>query len=182
MTGPWHTERLLLRPFVPEDAEAVHPALDRDPEVWRFDPGHPRSLAARRATIARYAMLWEQVGFGPAGAWCRRTGRFLGQGGLNPYLYRHRDGTQTLEVEVMFKLARAAWGQGFATEIARFWVDHGFRRLGLRRIATAPERANRASVAVLERLGCRIFDDWLEPDTVIAVLEHPEAPEGERLE
>lgn len=166
----WHTERLHLRPYVDADAPAAHALLDTDPKVWRFDPGHARDLAARRETIQRYGHLWRQFGFGPAAAFEARTGALVGQGGLNPYLFEHRYGTQTVEVEVMFKLGRGHWGQGYATEIARFWADFAFAELRLARLISCPAAANVASIAVLERLGCAIEPDWLEPDTVIATL------------
>ncbi|MEO1531930.1 MAG: GNAT family N-acetyltransferase [Pseudomonadota bacterium] len=175
------TARLLLRPFKAEECEPVHAVLDCDEEVWRFDPGHAPSLEERRDKIARYAALWTQFGVGPAGAWCRETGALIGQGGPSPYLYEHRDGSQTVEFEVMYKLARRFWGLGYATEMARFWVDHCFNVLKLRRLCIGPERANTRSVAVLERLGARVSDDWLEPESVLGIIENPSVAQREVL-
>ncbi|GLQ56089.1 GNAT family N-acetyltransferase [Devosia nitrariae] len=169
---PFETERLMMRPYVVEDAEIVHAKLDTDPEVWRFDPGRERSLDERREVIMRFAMLHRQFGFGPCGAW-GRDGTFIGQGGLNPYLYDHRDGTRTVEFEVMYKVARPFWRQGYATEIARYWVDYAFAHMRLPRLFIAPARANAGSVAVLRALGASFEDDWLDENAVIASLYPP---------
>ncbi|MEM6355920.1 MAG: GNAT family N-acetyltransferase [Pseudomonadota bacterium] len=177
----FETARLLIRPFGAEEAEAAHAAFDHDEEVWRFDPGHAPTLDERREKIARHSALWTQFGAGPAGAWCRETGALVGQGGPNPYLYEHRDGSQTVEFEVMYKLARPFWGMGYATEIARFWVGHCFEVLKLRRLCIGPDRANTRSVAVLERLGARISDDWLEPESVLGIIDNPAIEQRETL-
>ena len=166
---PFRTERLVLRPYVSEDVEVAHAALDVHPEVWSFDPGHAPSLGDRRENIARYAMLREQFGFGPCGAWLK-DGVFVGQGGLNPHVFSHRDGSRTVEFEVMYKLARPFWRQGLAKEIARSWVDFAFREVGLSRLITCVDRDNVASVGVLRSLGAAIEDDWLEEDTVIGTI------------
>ena len=173
---PWRTERLVLRPYEPEDAEAAHRALDLDEEVWRYDPGHSPTLRERQDNIARYAMLRRQFGFGPSAAFLSTpegdVGPLVGQGGLNPYVFDHRDGSRTVEFEVMYKLARPYWGQGYATEIAQYWVRFAFEHVRLPRLYIGPERANVRSVRVLERLGARIEDDWLDPDSIIAAIEN----------
>jgi RimJ/RimL family protein N-acetyltransferase len=57
------------------------------------------------------------------------------------------------EAVLGFYLARAFWGRGLATEAGRAFVDFGFREVGLKRIVTAVEVGNAASVRVLEKLG-----------------------------
>ncbi|MGF1447366.1 MAG: GNAT family N-acetyltransferase [Pikeienuella sp.] len=85
------------------------------------------------------------------------------------------------EVEVMSTLSRPFRGRGYATEIARLWVAHAFGELKLRCLVTAPQRDNRASVAVLMRLGARSFDDRRDPDTLICVLANESLTQPERL-
>ncbi|MDX2264716.1 MAG: GNAT family N-acetyltransferase [Hyphomicrobiales bacterium] len=171
---PFITERLILRPYTLEDAETIHGALDSDAEVWRFDPCYERSLDERREIILLYRALWAHFGFGPCGAWTH-DGGFVGQGGLNPYVYDQRDGTRTVEFEVMYKVARPFWRQGYATEIARFWVDYGFRHVRLPHLLTCPARDNVASIGVQRALGAMFEDDWLDDDVVIARLVNPGA-------
>ena len=166
---PFVTKRLTLKPYLLEDVEAVHRALDVDPEVWLFDPGYAPSLDDRRRNVTRYAMLREQFGFGPCGAWAE-DGTLVGQGGLNPHIFSHRDGSRTVEFEVMYKIARPFWRQGFAKEIARFWVDFAFNQIQLSRLIACVDRDNAASIGVLRAIGATIEDDWLEDDMVIGTI------------
>jgi RimJ/RimL family protein N-acetyltransferase len=169
---PYETARLVLRPFQAKDAAVVHAALDTDPEVWRFDPGYARTPKDRRGLIAAYAGLRGQFGFAPCGAWAM-DGTFIGQGGLNAYLYDQRDGSRSVEFEVMYKVAQPFWRQGYAVEIARFWTDFAFQHVRLAQLKICPARDNVASIAVLRALGATFEDDWLDPDTVIATIPAP---------
>jgi ribosomal-protein-alanine N-acetyltransferase len=58
-------------------------------------------------------------------------------------------------VEIGWRLPRALWGQGYATEAARGWLDHGVATLGLAEIVAFTEPANARSLAVMRRLGMR---------------------------
>jgi len=56
-------------------------------------------------------------------------------------------------VEIGWRLAREAWGHGFASEAARAWLAHGFTTLGLSEIVAFTVPANARSRAVMERIG-----------------------------
>ena len=56
-------------------------------------------------------------------------------------------------VEVGWRLARSAWGQGFATEAGRASLAHGFGQLGLDEVVSLTAVANKPSRRVMERLG-----------------------------
>lgn len=168
---PWFTQRLCLRPFKETDLAIAHQVLDKDAEVWQFDPGYVPSLSERLDNIRQYNFLRHQFGFGPSAAYLKgESETLIGQGGLNPYVYDHRDGSRTVEFEVMYKLGRAYWGHGYATELAAFWLDFAFKEVRLPQVIVCPERANRSSVRVLERLGAEFENDWLDETTVIGQL------------
>jgi [ribosomal protein S5]-alanine N-acetyltransferase len=57
------------------------------------------------------------------------------------------------EVELLYALLPAHWGQGLATEAARAVLDHAFLALPLTRILAGADPPNAASFAVMERLG-----------------------------
>ena len=171
------TDRLRLRPYTLDDAQALHRLLDVDPDVWRFDPGYARSLEERleriRINTARYQWF---AGVGIYAVELKETGRLIGQSGLNTYLLENQDGFTTIEVEVMFTLGKEFWGKGYATEAASEWVRYAFQELRLRRLVGCPDKRNRASVRVLEKLGFEIRPNAAEPDRVLAVLENRSAP------
>jgi len=70
-------------------------------------------------------------------------------------LYPHLKGEDRVPEEAVLGLylARAFWGRGLATEAGRAFVEFGFGVLGLKRIVTAVDVRNEASVRVLEKLG-----------------------------
>ena len=56
-------------------------------------------------------------------------------------------------VEIGWRLARWAWGNGYATEAARAVVAYGFETLGLHEILAIAALGNERSHAVMRRLG-----------------------------
>lgn len=138
------TERLTLRPMQADDAEAYaamryHPAVAR----WLL-PASGDPVDAARTAIARYAQSWRDRGYGPWAIFC--DGRLIGQAGLNFV-------PEFGETEVLWSLHPDGWGQGFATEAGHAALDFGFRTLGLRLIFAMTRPDNRASQAVMARLG-----------------------------
>jgi RimJ/RimL family protein N-acetyltransferase len=61
----------------------------------------------------------------------------------------------TGETQVGYKLARARWGHGFATEVATALVELGFTRLALPRIVAFIHPGNLPSIRVVQKVGLR---------------------------
>lgn len=143
------TSRLILRPFTVADIPAYQ-AVRRDPAVTRFLPSHTtdRSKADARAaeTVQAFAALWDDPGYGPWAVVRHDTGALIGHCGL-------RFVAQMDDTEVLYLLARHAWGQGYATEAAGAALNHGFQSLGLARIVAWAMQENVASQAVMARIG-----------------------------
>lgn len=165
------TERLWLRPLRIADAHDLHHLLDTVPEVYRFDPGYARSFAERVQCVERRLVQYQQYGFGCFAIELKPNHRLIGQGGLSPWTFEDLTGTVTEEFEVMYALGKPYWNNGYATEMARAWVNYAFQHAGLRRLVVGPARANGASIRVLEKVGFRIEDDPLDPASVLAFLE-----------
>lgn len=142
------TERLILRPWIPAD-RAPFAALNADPEVRRHFAA-TQTRAESDASIDRFTEHWTRDGYGFDVAERRSDGAFLGMVGLQSVTLP--SGTA---VEIGWRLARAHWHQGYATEAARAWRDHGFATLGLAEIIAITLPGNAASRAVMHRLGMR---------------------------
>ncbi|WNV73666.1 GNAT family N-acetyltransferase [Geodermatophilus sp. DSM 44513] len=98
-------------------------------------------------------LLHRHPATGRPGYWAaedRGTGRFLGWFAFRPL----DDGGA--EVELGYRLRRAAWGRGLATEGARALVDDGFAGPLLQRVCASTMTVNAASRRVLERTGLRL--------------------------
>ncbi|MET7735145.1 GNAT family N-acetyltransferase [Streptomyces sp. NPDC005402] len=158
------TGRLGLRAFTEADAGHLV-ALDGDPEVMRFltggVPTPPETIRTR--TLPR--LLHDHPGLGTRGYWAaeeRPTGTFLGW-----FEFRPLDDDGPAVVELGYRLNRAAWGRGYATEGSRALVDKGFTDLGVERVTATTMTVNQRSRRVMEKSGLtflRTFHgDWPEP-------------------
>ncbi|MBV9773193.1 MAG: GNAT family N-acetyltransferase, partial [Gemmatimonadetes bacterium] len=123
------TARLLLRPFTPADAPALH-RIYSDPEVMRFMGPPPASVEQEEANLrAHVRNYYERLGFGLWAVVHKPTGELIGRCGL----LRSEIADRT-ETEISYLLERGSWGQGFAVEAAGAVLEYGFRVLGLERV------------------------------------------------
>jgi RimJ/RimL family protein N-acetyltransferase len=144
------TERLLLRPFHPEDLP-LYAALNADPPVAEA-LGGPLTRA-ESDDIALWANeRWKTDRLGLIAVERRSDGVFLGMCGL------HRQSSRPQDVEVAWRLAHAYWGNGYATEAGRAWLGYGFETLGLDRIISMTDEPNVRSLAVMRRLGLTFLE------------------------
>lgn len=145
----FRTERLLVpRRWRPVDLDG-YAGLNADPEVM-LHLGGPLTREQSDA-LARYGDDWadrESLGLLPVVR--SADGALLGMAGL----HRHR--WYPDEVEVGWRLARAAWGHGYATEVARAWLAEAFGPLRLEHVISTTRPENARSRAVMERLGMRL--------------------------
>jgi RimJ/RimL family protein N-acetyltransferase len=142
------TERLILRAWRPDDLPAFS-ALNADPEVMRFLP----KLLTREESDARVEAIcqhFQRHGFGLWAVEAPGIASLIGFTGLS---------VPTFEapfmpcVEIGWRLARRAWGHGYATEAARAALQFGFQELGLKSIVSYTVPENVRSWRVMERLG-----------------------------
>lgn len=147
------TARLRLRRFTPADEDSLV-ALDSDPEVMRYLNGGiptPREVIAATVLPGFLASYDRVPGFGVWAAEESASGAFLGW-----CSFRTRTGVAPMEeVRLGYRLRRAVWGQGLATEGARALLHQGFTALGVGRVAASTYEYNRASRRVMEKLGMR---------------------------
>ena len=144
------TERLLLRRWRPGD-RAPFAALNADPEVMRHFPA-PLTRRESDGFADWIEARMESAGWGLWALGERATDRFLGFTGLArpgfaaPFMPA---------VEIGWRLDRAAWGRGFATEAARAAAAFAFDTLDLPEIVSFTVVANERSRAVMRRIGMR---------------------------
>lgn len=168
MTTPvLHTERLLLRGWR-EDDLAPFADLNRDPEVVEFLNG-PLTRGESDAFVRRIRESWTKNGYG---LWAvEAQGEFVGYVGLWDALF---EAPFTPTVEIGWRLARRAWGHGYATEAARAALEYGYHARGLDEVLSFTAVLNRRSRAVMERLGMERVPG--------GDFEHPRVPVGSPLQ
>jgi len=162
------TERLTLRRWSQADREPFA-RLNADPEVMRFLHG-TLDRAASDALVDRIEAGFDKLGYGLWAVEVRSSGDFIGFTGLALQTF---EAHFTPAVEVGWRLARAAWRHGYATEAARAALDFAFGPAGLTEVVSITTQANERSRAVMRRLGMTTdqADDFA----------HPLLPEGHPL-
>jgi RimJ/RimL family protein N-acetyltransferase len=156
------TERLWLRQWRDEDLKPWA-EMNADHEVREFFPWVLNQQQAAES-IASFSKELETRGWGWWAIEELSTGRFAGMAGLDPV----DEGMPFHGVEAGWRLARWAWGKGYATEAARAVFAYGFEQLRLPEILAVAAAGNLRSRAVMKRLGmthnpAEDFDDPTMP-------------------
>jgi len=115
------TERLILRDWTDADREPFA-ALNADHEVMAHFPA-PLVRAESDAMVDRIVTSMRRRGFGLWALEVIDGPACVGFVGLNPIPF---DASFTPALEVGWRLARSAWGQGYAPEAAVACVDFAF--------------------------------------------------------
>lgn len=143
------TERLVLRRPGPEDLSAFL-RIYGDPATNVHDPLGPAPDVATAATLLCASMAhWEQHGFGSFVVSTLDAPRWvIGFAGV-----AWREYSDAKVLNLGYRLEPAAWGKGYATELAAESLENAFDRLGLRQVFALVRPANAASIRVLEKIG-----------------------------
>ncbi|KMN83399.1 hypothetical protein VK98_03050 [Chromobacterium sp. LK11] len=144
------TERLLLRQWRDEDL-APFVAMGRDPEVMRY---FPALLSAEESAegMARQRGWIAERGWGFWAVEEKASGDFIGFVGL---AVPRAELPCMPCVEVGWRLRRASWGRGYASEAARRALAFGFDELALDEIVSFTALPNLPSQRLMRRLGMR---------------------------
>lgn len=162
------TDRLLLRPFRDDDADAFA-AINADPAVMKHFTSGPLDREASDGLLRRSIDHFHERGYGLSAVERLSDGALLGFTGLNHHRW-YPD-----EVEIGWRLAPHAWGQGYATEAATAWVRRAFGLLDLPQLISVAVPANVPSIAVMRRLGFAYREAATHEglDVVIHALDRP---------
>lgn len=173
MTYILETERLALREWRPEDADALY-VLMSDPEVMRYvDVGRPWESVARVSEwIEKLVMSYRTRGFSRWAVVEREGGLVVGSCGFVPLPWSG-------EIDVGYMFRRDRWGRGYAGEITAAALRYGFERYGFREVVASIAPENAASRRVLEKLGFAYRGNEILPgedvESEIYVLRNPSA-------
>lgn len=155
------TARLVLRRYTEADLPQLI-AMNADPAVMRhlggvLTPEQSRAMYEQRI-MAYYG---QHPGFGIWVTSLRSTGEVIGMHCLN-----HIHG-ETL-IQVGYRIIKAHWGQGYATEMARALLLYGYQQKHLDVITAITDLDHLASQRVLSNIGLKRGADrlFLHPNLV----------------
>lgn len=146
-----------LRVPTHEDAFVWHRLFD-DPDVMEFFGGAPFELSVYEELTARQRRHDAELGF------CLWTlldadGEPIGFTGAQPW---PNDWGPRGEIEIGWRLARSAWGKGYASAAAGATLDR-VRAAGVRDVVAMVDARNARSAAVTQRLGMELAETFTTP-------------------
>jgi RimJ/RimL family protein N-acetyltransferase len=151
------TERLILRPPLPEDFDAWA-TFHEDGDALKYIGGAQVRTVAWR-TFTQSAGAWALQGFGLFSVFEKSSGRWIGRVGPNyPEGWPGR--------EVGWAIERQSWGKGYAFEAASVAMDFVFDTLGWTEAIHCIAPENLASRRLAERLGSTILRRAIMPPPV----------------
>jgi [ribosomal protein S5]-alanine N-acetyltransferase len=162
----FESERLGFRTWLERDTEPFI-QMNADPEVMEFFPGLLTPEQAI-AYIGRITTFHRENNFGLWAIDEKASGKFIGFIGLTRATF---ESPFTPCIEIGWRLAKAFWGKGYATEGATACLEYGFGTLGLSEINSFTAVTNTRSVHVMQKIGMKH----------VLNFDHTTLPEGHPL-
>jgi RimJ/RimL family protein N-acetyltransferase len=154
------TDRLILRDWREADQQPWA-AMNADPEVRRY-LGPPLTAGQAEAWTLNYQDDLDRHGYGFWALEVQATGEFIGFAGLD----RVDEEMPFTGIELGWRLARPAWGNGYATEAGHAALRYAFDELEVAAVVAVTAAINLRSQAVMRRLGMTTdaAEDFHDPD------------------
>jgi RimJ/RimL family protein N-acetyltransferase len=169
------TARLRLRGWVDADLDA-YAALCADREVMRYiGTGSPQTREQAGTAMSSFRTTWEERGFG---LWCvTRPDEDVCVGFVGLAVPDFLPEVMPA-VEIGWRLARAEWGRGYATEAAVAARDFAFGAVGLDRLVSIAHPDNHASTGVMRKLGMTLERASVHPKHGVPVVVYEQRRPG----
>lgn len=156
--------RVILRRMQEDDIPMLL-AMESDPEVMRYSTGVKPADDARRHEL----LTWLREPPTRLGHWAiTMDGTSVGWVSLVPLA-----GTDS--TQLAYRLQRAAWGRGYASQAAQQLCEYAWRELELDELVAVVWPDNQVSIRVLEKLGFtfRAHERHYGRDTAVYALARP---------
>ncbi len=126
-----------------------------DSEIMQYCGG--AGTKEREAQALQYYMnMYKEKGFSPFKVVRKDTNETIGVCGFNPP-------SRGYDTEIMYHLAKNAWGQGFATEAVQACIEYAKSTLRIRNVGASVDPKNAASQRVLTKAGFKYIGlKWCE--------------------
>lgn len=168
------TERLVLRSFLIDDAEALY-KYRSDAKTNQYQGWVPKTLDDAHTFLSKVALkineydTWFQFAI-----ILNETGELIGDIGI------HFLDEENFQAEIGCTLAKSQHGKGLANEALTIAINYLFKELNKHRISCSIDPDNLASIKMVERLGFRkeahfkqsilIDGEWYD-DVVYVILK-----------
>ena len=167
------TPRLAFRPFRDDDVAVLYDFMHRaDAMRYTYVAPSPAQLASRLRT---YEALRLTLGCAPWVVLERASMQVIGWGGLSV-----DPEVPGWGLEVSYAFAPASWGNGYATELVRYAVQHALTALGVAQVHAFAMPQNVASIRVLQKSGFKMagYEPALERNHYVVSAQDQAAVAG----
>jgi RimJ/RimL family protein N-acetyltransferase len=162
----FETDRLLLRPLVLEDTDAMF-AMDNNPNVHKYLWQSPTQTKVE--TIKIIEMVQKQYvenNIGRFATILKETNQFIGWTGIK-YVNDHIENGNSNFFDYGYRLDEKYWNKGYATEASIFWLDFGFKKMKIEILNAYTHSENGASNQILQKVGMKFMENYLDKDCEI---------------
>lgn len=153
------SERLGFRSWHKNDLDTFA-KLTADEAVMEYFP-KTLTKVETAAFIERLQNHYEENGYCYFVVEILETGEFIGFTGL---AYQRYETEFAPGVDIGWRLKKAAWGNGYATEGAKKCLDYGFNELGINRVFATCTINNTKSENVMRKIGMQKMGEFKHPN------------------
>lgn len=154
----FETQRLIFRDWEERDLSEFR-AMNKDPEVMKYFP-KALSDGETQAFYDRIQDEFRDSGYGLYAVETKHNGEFIGFIGFHKATF---EADFTPCVEIGWRLKRAAWGNGYATEGAKACLDYARRELGFDKVYSFTAKINLRSENVMKKIGLKKISEFNHP-------------------
>jgi len=143
------TKRLIVKSPSLDALEEIY-ALYSDPEVMRYYGGcGAKTYEETQTFMSKMISHQNKHNFSSGNVYEKESALFIGRAGL---IYLEMNDDQP-EIEVGYILHKQFWNKGYATELAKAFLEWGFSNLPITKLVATVHYENTGSRHVLEKIG-----------------------------
>lgn len=159
------TERLIMRPMLDEDAEALFD-MDKNPDVHKYLWQKPyKNIAEIHDYINYIRKQYEENGIGRFSTLIKETNELIGWTGIK-YINDHVENGKTNFYDYGYRLNEKFWNKGYATEASKAWLDYGFNQMNIKEMNAYTHSENGASNHILQKVGFNFVENYQDENDV----------------
>ncbi len=160
------TERLILRPFELSDAKELF-EMEQIPDVHKYLWQKPiTDISEVHDYIKMVQKQYSERGIGRFSTIIKETGELIGWTGIK-FVNDHMENGNTNFYDYGYRLNEKFWNKGYATEASIAWLNYGFKEMKINKMNAYTHAENGASNHVLQKVGMKFMEDYLDKNGVI---------------
>ncbi|MGL3000544.1 GNAT family N-acetyltransferase [Flavobacterium sp. RSSB_23] len=159
------TDRLILRPFTLDDAEAMF-IMDSNPNVHKYLWNKPvQNVSEIYPVIESLQKQYAANKIGRFATFLKEEGQFIGWTGIK-FINDHIENGNTNFYDYGYRLDERFWNKGYATEATKFWLEYGFNEMKIQEMNAYTHTQNGASNHILSKCGMQFIEEYTTEDGI----------------